>query len=168
MISLTPVMVALAAARPVLPGGLQWFRQVEGGAAFARVAAMPSVPLPGCWVIRTAEKSTPTGEREARVAVSFDVVMAMTNVRMATGGDADDALLAYRLAVLDVLQELAPWPLQTVDAIERVGGMAIEYSAGDLWWKDTYTATVLVTNYLPDPGNFDLVRNQNFENGASL
>lgn len=168
MISLTPVIAALAAARPVLPGGLQWFRQVEGGAAFARVADMPSVPLPGCWVIRTGERSTPSGEREARVAVQFDVVVAVTNVRMTTGGDADDALLVYRQAVLSVLQELAPWPLQTVHAIERVGGQAIEYSAGDLWWKDSYTTTVLVSNYLPDPVIFDRVDNPNFGNGASL
>ncbi len=108
MISLTPVINALLAARPALlgmPVGLPWFRQVEGGAAFARAAAMPSVPLPGCWVVRTGEKSTPAGERVSHVTVTFDVVMAVTNVRMATGGDADDALLHYRQAVLQVLQD---------------------------------------------------------------
>jgi hypothetical protein len=167
VISLTTVISALAAARPALPAGLPWFRQVEGGAAFARVAALPNVPLPGCWIVRTAEKSTPAGERVAHVSVTFDVVMAVTNVRMATGGDADDALLHYRQAVLQVLQELAPWP-ETVNAIERVSGAAIEYSAGDLWWKDTYTATVRVTNYLPDPAIFERVHNPQLETGASL
>lgn len=171
MISLTPVINALVAARPALPAGLPWFRQVEGGAAFARVAAMPSVPLPGCWVVRTGEKSTPAGERVAHVVVTFDVVMAVTNMRMATGGDADDALLHYRQAALQVLQELAPWP-DTLDPIERVSGAAIEYSAGDLWWKDTYATRVRVTNYLPDPLDFDRVNNPslspNFETGASL
>lgn len=171
MISLTPIITALAAARPVLPAGLPWFRQIEGGAAFARVAAMPGVPLPGCWVIRTAEKSTPAGERVAHVAVGFDVVMAVTNVRMGSNGDADDALLHYRQAVLQVLQDMAPWP-ETLDPVERVSGAAIEYGAGDLWWKDSYTATVRVTNYLPDPVIFDRVTNlkldPNFETGASL
>lgn len=167
MISLTPVIAALAAARPVLLAGLPWFRQVEGGAAFARVAALPSVPLPGCWVVRTSEKSTPAGERVAHVTVGFDVVVAVTNVRMASNGDADDALLHYRKAVLGVLQEFAPWP-ETLEPIERVSGQAIEYSAGDLWWKDSYTTTVRVTNYLPDPVAFDRLNNPNFETGESL
>lgn len=167
MISLTPVMTALATARAALPAGLQWFRQIEGGAAFARVADMPNVPLPGCWVIRTGERSKPSGERQADVTVSFDLVIAVTNVRMATGGDADDALLAYRMAALSVLQELEPWP-NTMDAIERVSGQAIEYSAGDLWWKDSYAATVRVTNYLPDPVTYGQLDNPKLKTGASL
>jgi hypothetical protein len=167
VISLTPVITTLQAARPALPAGLPWFRQVEGGAAFARVASMPSVPLPGCWVVRTGERSTSAGERVSHVVVTFDVVTAVTNMRMATDGDADDALLHYRQAVLQALQELEPWP-QTLEPIERTGGQAIEYSAGDLWWKDTYTTTVRVTNYLPDPASFDRIDNPNLLTGASL
>jgi hypothetical protein len=167
VISLAPVIAALVAARPVLPAGLPWFRQVEGGAAFARVADLPSVPLPGCWVVRTSEKSTPGGERVAHVTVVFDVVMAITNVRMGTNGDADDALLHYRQAALQALQELAPWP-ETLEPVERTGGQAIEYSAGDLWWKDSYTTTVRVTNYRADPGLYDRLTNPDFDTGASL
>ncbi len=160
MISLTPVIDALRLARPALPSGLVWFRQVEGGAAFARVADLPSVPLPGCWVVRTGDASMPDGERVSVTTVSFDVVMGVTNHRMATAGDSDDVLLAYRRAVLDVLQEWEFDPSQhmrQLRPLERTGGQAIEYSAGDLWWKDTYRFTARIDNFLPDPPAFDRV-----------
>lgn len=164
MISLLPVMERLRAApagRALLQGlapGAPWFRLVEGAAAFARVASLPQVPLPGCWVVRTADPSTPTGERRSRVSVAFDVVIGVTNHRVASAGDSDDVLLAYRRAVLAELQELTHLPGQ-VDPVERKGGSAIEYTDGDLWWRDQYVVLVDVTNYLPDPPAFDRINN---------
>lgn len=163
MISLTPVIDRLRTAsvgRAKLPAQLPWFRQVEGAAAFARVASLPQVPLPGCWVVRAAEQSAPAGERRSVVTVAFDVVIGITNHRIASAGDSDDVLLAYRLAVLAELQELRDLP-GLVDAIERKGGSVIEYAEGDLWWRDQYTCAVAVTNYLPDPPAFDRITNTN-------
>lgn len=156
MISLAPVIERLRLARPQLAGGLPWFRQVEGAAAFARLSALPQVPLPGCWVVRTADPSAPAGERRSVTRVQFDVVIGVTNHRIASAGDSDDVLLSYRRAVLTELQELT-LPGQT-DSIERTAGAAIEYTEGDLWWRDTYMCPVETTNYLPDPPAYDRIQ----------
>lgn len=161
MISLTPIIAALK-PRQVLPGRLPWFRQVEGAAAFARVAELPSVPLPGCWVIRTSDTSTPDGERASLVRVGFDVVVAITNHRIDSTGDSDDVLLSYRDAVLAVLQDFKAFPNVTLkERVARKSGQAIEYAAGDLWWRDAYEFTARVTNYLPDPPAFEQIQNRN-------
>lgn len=160
MLSLTPVIQRLGEApigRASLPAGLPWFRQVEGAAAFARISQLPQVPLPGCWVVRTADSSTPAGERRGLVRVAFDVVIGVTNHRVASAGDSDDVLLAYRRAVLAELQELTGLPGQ-MDPVERKSGSAIEYTEGDLWWRDQYECLVEMTNYLPDPPAFDRIQ----------
>lgn len=156
MISLAPVIARLRLARPQLPAGMPWFRQVEGAAAFARLSAMTNVPLPGCWVVRTADPSTPAGERRSVTRVQFDVVIGVTNHRIASAGDSDDVLLAYRLAVLGELQELML--AGQTDSMERTAGAAIEYTEGDLWWRDTYMCPVETTNFLPDPPAYDRIQ----------
>lgn len=170
MLSLAPIIEQLRVApvgRASLPAALPWLRSVEGAAAFARLPEQVQVPLPAAWVVRTADGSTPAGERRSVVLVRFDVVLAITNHRIASAGDSDDVLLAYRRAVLLELQELTGLPGQQ-SAVERKAGTVIEYAAGDLWWRDSYEVLAEATNYLPDPPAYDRLTNPQLDTGATL
>lgn len=176
MISLTP-LIALITAKP--PGfTTDWFREVGGAAEFAKLAAVTKVPLPGCWLVRAADSAKPAGERAEDVALAFDVVIAITNVRMKTAGETDDALLRYRRAVHALLlgwrypkgpaaTPTAPNPVLT-QPISFSGGQVIEYTDGDMWWRDRYSFSAHLTNYLPDPPAFSGLQNPKHLSGETL
>lgn len=150
MISLKPLIDYLTPK----PAGFErlWFRQVAGAAEFARIK--PDVlPLPAAWIVRAADKVQHAGERAENVTLAFDVVIAIENAREHGQGETDDALLAYRLAVKDLLLgwELSPG----LRPIQFAGGQVLEYTGTDLYWRDRYTFDALITNYLPDPPAYD-------------
>jgi hypothetical protein len=147
MISLTPVIQLLKTK----PEGFAsiWFRKVEGAAEFAKLAERNDIPLPAAWIVRAADRTRHAGERAEDVTLAFDVVIAIENARTHGDGDTDDQLLAYRLAVKDCL---LGWTLpDSTRPIKFQGGQVLEYSAGDIYWRDRYTFAALITNYLPDP-----------------
>ena len=146
MISLTPLIKHLE-PKPAGFAGL-WFRKVGGAAEFAQIR-VENLPLPAAWIVRAADKVSHAGERAEDVTLAFDVVIAIENVRSHTQGDTDDALLLYRKAVKTLLLgwQIAPG----VNPIKFVGGQVLEYTAGDLFWRDRYQFAALITNYLPDP-----------------
>ena len=146
MISLTPVIKLLKPA----PAGFAhpWFRQVAGAAEYARLR-IEELPLPAAWVVRAADRVRHAGERLEDVDLAFDVVIAIENIRTHADGETDDVLLAYRLAVKDLL---LGWEVaDESDPINFAGGQVIEYTDGDLYWRDRYVFSALITNYLPDP-----------------
>lgn len=146
MISLTPLIQHLTPK----PAGFTrlWFRQVAGAAEFAQVRP-EALPLPACWVVRAADKVSHAGERAENVTLGFDVVIAIKNERSHTPGDTDDLLLQYRLAVKTLL---LGWEIESdVRPILFNGGQVLEYTAGDIYWRDRYEFDALITNYLPDP-----------------
>ena len=146
MISLTPVIKHL---RPA-PAGFAWpwFRQVGGAAEFAQIRP-EALPLPAAWIVRAADKSEHAGERAENVTLAFDVVIAIENVRRHADGDTDDILLAYRQAVKALL---LGWEIEPdVRPLKFSGGQVLEYTDGDLYWRDRYSFDALITNYLPDP-----------------
>lgn len=146
MISLTPLIKHLQPN----PAGFThlWFRQVAGAAEFAQIRP-ESLPLPAAWVIRAADKEHDAGERASNLTLGFDVVLAIENVRSHTPGDTDDILLAYRLAVKTLL---LGWTIEAdVRPIKFKGGQVLEYTDGDIYWRDRYEFDALITNYLPDP-----------------
>jgi hypothetical protein len=150
MISLTPLIMHLTPK----PAGFThlWFRQVAGAAEFAQIRP-ESLPLPACWVVRAADKVSHAGERAEELTLGFDVVMAVENVRTHKPGETDDILLAYRKAVKTLL---LGWELEPeVRPIKFGGGQVLEYSDGDIYWRDRYEFDALITNYLPDPPAFD-------------
>lgn len=159
MISLKPLISHLTPA-PAGFGGM-WFRQVAGAAEYASMRP-EALPLPACWIVRNADKSRHAGERAEQVTLSFDVVIAIENARSHEPGDTDDLLLQYRLAVKNLLLgwEIAP----DVRPLNFDGGRVIEYTDGDLYWADRYSFDALITNYLPDPSQFESLTNT----GASL
>lgn len=145
MISLTPLIKRLAAK----PAGFDfpWFREVGGAAEFASIK-VDNLPLPAAWIVRAADKVAHAGECAEDVALAFDVVIAIENVRSQDQGQRDDELLAYRLAVKD---RLLGWRMGDVRPLKFLGGQVLEYTAGDLYWRDRYEFNALITNYLPDP-----------------
>nr|WP_217445306.1 hypothetical protein [Burkholderia metallica] len=131
-----------------------WFRQVGGAAEYAQLRP-DALPLPAAWIVRAADRVEHAGERAENVTLAFDVVIAIENVRVHTPGDTDDELLRYRLAVKTLL---LGWEIQAdVRPIKFAGGQVLEYTDGDLYWRDRYQFDALITNYLPDPPAFDRI-----------
>ncbi|QSB03455.1 hypothetical protein JWZ98_11260 [Methylomonas sp. EFPC1] len=150
MISLTPLIAHLT-PKPA-DFAQPWFRQVAGAAEFAQVRP-EALPLPACWVIRAADKVSHAGERAENVTLGIDIVIAIENVRRHGPGETDDVLLQYRLAVKTLL---LGWEIDTnVRPIQFSGGQVLEYTDGDIYWRDRYEFDALITNYLPDPGPYD-------------
>ena len=146
MISLTPLINHLT-PKPAGFSGI-WFRQVAGAAEFARIRP-EALPLPAAWIIRAADKVKHAGIGAENLTLGFDVVIAIENARRHTPGETDDALLQYRLAVKNLL---LGWEIEPdVKPIKFDGGQVLEYTDGDIYWRDRYEFTALITNYLPDP-----------------
>ena len=149
MLSLTPLIDHLT-PKPDGFDGL-WFRQVAGAAEYARLRP-EALPLPACWIVRSADKVRHAGERAEDTTFAFDVVIAIENVRTHAQGETDDALLRYRQAVKALL---LGWEIETdVRPINWEGGRVLEYTDGDLYWADRYSFAALITNWLPDPQNY--------------
>ncbi|AJF00053.1 hypothetical protein [Pandoraea apista] len=154
MISLTPLIEHMK-PKPADFDGV-WFRQVGGAAEFAQLRP-DALPLPAAWVVRAADKVRHAGERAEDLTLTFDVVIAIENARSHKPGDTDDALLKYRHAVKTLL---LGWQLPTdAHPIKFSGGQVLEYTEGDLYWRDRYEFEALITNYLPDPPEFDRLNN---------
>lgn len=129
-----------------------WFRQVAGAAEFARIRP-EALPLPACWIVRAADKVRHAGERAENVTLAFDVVIAIENARTHAQGETDDVLLKYRQAVKALL---LGWEIEPdVRPLKFAGGQVLEYTDGDLYWRDRYDFDALITNYLPAPASFD-------------
>lgn len=146
MLSLKPIIAHLTPE----PAGFKgiWFRQVGGAAEFASIRP-EALPLPAAWVVRNAEKSDHAGLHAENVTLSFDIIIAIENVRTHEQGDTDDMLLQYRLAVKNLL---LGWEIEPdTRPINFEGGRVVEYTDGDLYWADRYSLQALITNYLPDP-----------------
>nr|VFJ90834.1 MAG: hypothetical protein BECKLFY1418A_GA0070994_101330 [Candidatus Kentron sp. LFY] len=149
MESLTPLIEHLKQKPTDFHG--RWFRRVAGAGDFAS-ARQDALPLPVCWVIRGADKVNHAGERAEDVTVVLDVVIAIENERTRKTGETDDLLLAYRKAVRALL---LGWEMTTdVEPMRFAGGMVMEYTARDFFWRDRYEFDVLITNYLPDPPGY--------------
>lgn len=150
MLSLKPLIAHLT-PKPTGFDGV-WFRQVEGAAEYAR-RRLDGLPLPACWIVRADDQVKHAGERAEWMTLGFDLVIGITNARGHEPGDTDDMLLAYRQACKTLL---LGWELEPdVRPLQFAGGRAIEYTDGDLFWRDRYEFKALITNYLPDPPPFD-------------
>lgn len=151
MFSLTPI-IELIKPKPLDFEGL-WFRDVQGVSAYMNIDAN-SVPTPTAWLVRSPEKATHAGERAEIVTVSFDVIIAIANARVHVRGDGDDQLLAYRLAIKNLLlgERLGG---ALVNGFVYNGGHPLRYEKEDLVWADNYSFDALVTNYLLDPPAFE-------------
>ncbi len=159
MISLAPILEVLRTA----PDGFAhpWFRQVGGAAEYAQIRP-DALPLPAAWVVRAADRVTHAGEGMEDAQMAFDVVIAIANARYQEGVGTDEILLDYRRAVKD---RLLAWQMEPeLTPLKWAGGTVLEYTDGDLYWRDRYEFRALVTNFKPDPDGFG----QLFRMGGSL
>lgn len=146
MISLQP-LIALLGDKPAGFAHL-WFRQVGGGGTFAQARA-DALPLPAAWVVRAAERSMHAGECAENVTHGVDVIIAIENAREHFPGESDEILLAYRLAVKNLM---LGWQIEPdIRPMKFGGGQIVEYTDADIYWRDRYLFDALITNYLPDP-----------------
>lgn len=145
MISLAPILAALRQKPAGFTG--QWFRQVDTAARYAQIPA-DALPLPAAWVVREADRPRQAGEQAEDTAIRFAVVIGILNSTR-PGEDGDEEMLRYRRAVFAALEGA----LVAADTgpIQWDGGQILDYTAGDLYWRDSYTLDALLTNYLPDP-----------------
>lgn len=146
MLSLKPI-IELLTNKPVDFDGL-WFRSVGGAAEYAQVKE-DALPLPMCWVVRPADKTTHTGDGVEDIEIAFDVVIAIENARTHEAGDTDEMLLRYRWAVKKLL--LGANFAGAIRPIQFVGGAVIDYTNADLYWRDRYVVKAMIENYVPDP-----------------
>lgn len=146
MLSLRPIIQCLT-PKPIDFDGL-WFRSVGGAAEYAQTKS-EGLPLPMCWVIRPADKSSHAGDGVEDVVIAFDVVIAIENARTHEAGETDETLLKYRQAVKKVL--LGAKFEGAIRPIQFVGGTVIDYTDADLYWRDRYEVKAILENYLPDP-----------------
>ena len=150
MISLTPLIERLADK----PAGFekQWFRAVDGGAAYALIN-LEALPLPAAWVIHSNDKSRHVGERAEDTTNIFDVVICIENARRHKINEIDDELLGYRLAVKNLL---LGWEIEPdVRPIVFNGGRVLQYREKQVFWAESYSFDAVITNYLPDPPPFE-------------
>lgn len=149
MISLKP-LIALLESKPMGFDGF-WFRQVGGASEFAQIT-VDDLPLPACWIVRAADHVQHAGERAEDVRLTFDVVIAIENTRTERAAETDDELIEYRKAVKDLL---LGWEIECdVKPIKFAGGQVLEYTNADIYWRDRYEFSALITNYLPDPPQY--------------
>jgi len=141
MLSLTPI-VTLLTPKPADFAG-HWFRKVSGAAEFAK--SHQGLPLPQCWVIRAAEKTNHIGFGGEDLQIAFDVVIAIENVRTQQVSERDDALLLYRQAVKTLL--LGHDFNGALKPIQYDGGQVLDYTDGDIYWRDRYLINAMIENY---------------------
>jgi hypothetical protein len=146
MLSLSSI-VDLLKPKPDDFSGL-WFRKIGGGGEYAK-AMTEKLPLPLAWVIRAADTSTSIGDGATDDVVAFDVVIAIENQRTQNPFEADEQMIRYRQAVLDLLLGYAlPGSIKPVTF---EGGQVLDYANGELFWRDRYRVVQTITTFLPDP-----------------
>jgi hypothetical protein len=128
----------------------EWFRQVGGAAEYAQIRP-DALPLPAAWVVRAADgvRSVSSEGMAFELDMGFDVVIAISNARGSVSGDMDEALLDYRRAVFGLL--VGQFLEADVRPFTWKGGTVLEYTDGDLYWRDRYQMQAVLDNYLPEP-----------------
>ena len=122
-----------------LEAQLEGFKKI-GGAADLEAIANGVVPTPSCYVIPTRETASDidlVGGFEQAITVGFSVVIAVSNLRDATGGAAIDVLDALRKQIKAALHRWVPDPANG-EAVRFDSGALVRFDDGLLWWLDEY------------------------------
>ena len=121
------------------------FRKVSGAADFA--AAAPDLKqTPAAYVFELADRATRNSLAVMAVSqeneVRFGVILAVQNLRDATGVKAQADMRTLRASVMDALVGWAPAPDYAV--IEYGGGRLLQLDNLVLWWQDDYLTSILL------------------------
>ena len=122
-----------------LEAQLEGFKKI-GGAADLEAIANGVVPTPSCYVVMTRETASDidlVGGFEQAITVGFSVVIAVSNLRDATGGSAIDVLDALRKQIKSALHRWVPDPANG-EAVRFDSGALVRFDDGLLWWLDEY------------------------------
>ena len=122
-----------------LEAQLTGFKKI-GGAADLEAIGNGVVTTPSCYVIPTRETASDidlVGGFEQAITVGFSVVIAVSNLRDATGGAAIDVLDALRKQIKSALHRWVPDPTNG-EAVRFDSGALVRFDDGLLWWLDEY------------------------------
>ena len=122
-----------------LEAPLEGFKKI-GGAADLEAIGNGVVTTPSCYVIPTRETASDidlVGGFEQAITVGFSVVIAVSNLRDATGGAAIDVLDALRKQIKSALHRWVPDPTNG-EAVRFDSGALVRFDDGLLWWLDEY------------------------------
>ena len=122
-----------------LEAQLEGFKKI-GGAADLEAIGNGVVITPSCYVVPTRETASDidlVGGFEQAITVNFGVVIAVANLRDATGGAAIDVLDALRKQIKAALNRWIPDPTNG-EVVRFESGALVRFDDGLLWWLDEY------------------------------
>lgn len=119
--------------------------KVVAGAADFAAAAPEARILPAAWVIELANRPQPNSLASMAVSqaneIRFGVILAVQNLRDATGEKAHTDMRTLRQSVMTALLGWEPDP--DYDVLEYGGGRLIQLDNLVLWWQDEYITSIL-------------------------
>ena len=116
---------------------------VIGGAADLEAIDNDAPPAPSCFLVKMAEQAEDNeliGGFEQTLSVSFSVILAVSNVADAAGGEAMGDLEPLRNQVKAALLNWAPEP-EIGEPVRFSGGHLLRFTDGLLWWADEFRVT---------------------------
>lgn len=136
----TGVVIALSPIVERLRAQCASLRHVAGAADFASIADRVTVH-PAAWVVPlgdvAGENRFSAGATSQAVDASIGVVVCVGDVSDQKGSSAIEALTLVRR---EVLAALLGWPPDDgALGLNYAGGDALRFSAGLIWWQDTYS-----------------------------
>ncbi|MEW6314132.1 MAG: hypothetical protein AB1513_08860 [Pseudomonadota bacterium] len=131
--------LALVTAR-LDPAQVQALKTVGVAADFAAAAKSVPIKMPAAYVLPVREQAARNQMANAvsqRVTVAFAVILAVSNLRDARGGQAALDLESVRNVVKT---RLIGWePSVDHDLVTYNGGRLLELGDGVLWWWDEFS-----------------------------
>lgn len=114
--------------------------QVGGAADLEAAKAVLKNKLPAAFVVPLAEQASPNSSAtlvvSQKITQQFGVVLAVSNLRDATGATAINDLFAVRQ---QLLQALIGWfPSGALNCMEFGGGQLLDMSDSVVWWQDIF------------------------------
>jgi hypothetical protein len=115
-------------------------KSVSGSADFVTAETMLGNKLPAAFVVPLADPASPNTSAtmlvSQRVVQQFGVIVAVSNVRDATGQQAVSDLFAVRNQIITAL--LGWVPAGAVAGMEFGGGKLVDMNDQVLWWQDDF------------------------------
>lgn len=130
---LAPIVDRLASLKPAT------VRTVGTALDLAGVRAVAPAQAPAVFVLPAADEAPPNrliGVHRQRVAVRFELVLAVRAANDRTGAATADAVEAVRAALRGRVLGWAPE--EDADPIDFVRGALIDLADGTVWWADQY------------------------------
>ena len=118
--------------------------QVGGAADFAQAKSVLKNKVPAGFVIPLADQASPNTSAtivvQQRVVQQFGVILAVSNLRDATGEKAINDLFLVRQ---QIFQKLIGWyPPSATNSMEFGGGNLMDMDDQVVWWQDNFSIDI--------------------------